>query len=45
MGVPAQVTSVASFFGIHFNARPVRSYRDVVLDDPELTRGLNTTAS
>ena len=46
MGVPAQVTGVASLaFGIHFNARPVRSYRDVVLDDPEVTRGLNTTAS
>ncbi|MGH7357506.1 MAG: aspartate aminotransferase family protein [Candidatus Rokuibacteriota bacterium] len=41
-GVPAQVTGVASLFGIHFNARPIRSYRDVVLDDAEMTRGLYT---
>jgi glutamate-1-semialdehyde 2,1-aminomutase len=42
IGVPAQVTGIASLFGIHFNARPIRSYRDVVLDDPDMTRGLYT---
>jgi glutamate-1-semialdehyde 2,1-aminomutase len=41
-GVPAQVTGVASLFGIHFNPRPIRNYRDVVLDDAEMTRGLYT---
>ena len=41
-GVPTQVTGVASLFAIHFNARPIRSYRDVVLDDAEMTRGLYT---
>jgi glutamate-1-semialdehyde 2,1-aminomutase len=41
-GVPAQVTGVASLFGIHFNPRPIRSYRDVVQDDAELARGLYT---
>ena len=40
--MPAQVTGVASLFGIHFNARPIRSYRDVVADDAEMTRGLYT---
>jgi glutamate-1-semialdehyde aminotransferase len=34
------VTGVASLFGIHFNARPIKSYRDVVGDDAEMTKGL-----
>src|SRR5262249_5516697 len=41
-GVPTQVTGIASLFGIHFNARPIRSYRDVVTDDAEMTKGLYT---
>ena len=41
-GVPVQVTGVASLFGIHFNPRPIRNYRDVVQDDAEMTRGLYT---
>jgi glutamate-1-semialdehyde 2,1-aminomutase len=41
-GVPTQVTGIASLFGIHFNARPIKSYRDVVTDDAEMTRGLYT---
>jgi glutamate-1-semialdehyde 2,1-aminomutase len=40
--VPTQVTGIASLFGIHFNARPIRSYRDVVADDAEMTRALYT---
>jgi glutamate-1-semialdehyde 2,1-aminomutase len=41
-GVPTQVTGIASLFGIHFNARPIKSYRDVVADDAEMTKGLYT---
>jgi glutamate-1-semialdehyde 2,1-aminomutase len=41
-GVPSQVTGVASLFGIHFNSRPIRSYRDVIADDAEMTKGLYT---
>jgi glutamate-1-semialdehyde aminotransferase len=36
------VTGVASLFGIHFNSRPIRSYRDVIADDAEMTKGLYT---
>ena len=32
-GVAAQVTGVASLFGIHFTPRPIRNYRDVVAGD------------
>jgi len=39
-GVPAQVTGVASLFGIHFTARPIRNYRDVVTGDAEMTRAV-----
>jgi glutamate-1-semialdehyde 2,1-aminomutase len=41
-GVPTQVTGIASLFGIHFNARPIKSYRDVIADDAEMTKGLYT---
>ena len=41
-GVPTQVTGIASLFAIHFNTRPIKSYRDVVRDDAEMTRGLYT---
>jgi glutamate-1-semialdehyde 2,1-aminomutase len=40
--VPAQVTGVASLFGIHFTDRPIRSYRDVVAGDAELTKAVYT---
>jgi glutamate-1-semialdehyde aminotransferase len=36
------VTGVASLFGIHFNSRPIRSYRDVIADDAEMAKGLYT---
>ncbi|PYM53140.1 MAG: aspartate aminotransferase family protein, partial [Candidatus Rokuibacteriota bacterium] len=39
-GVPAQVTGVASLFGIHFTPRPIRDYRDVVASDQELKRAV-----
>jgi glutamate-1-semialdehyde 2,1-aminomutase len=41
-GAPAQVTGTASLFGIHFTARPVRNYRDVVAGDQEMTRAVFT---
>jgi len=41
-GVPAQVTGVASLFGIHFTPRPIRNYRDVVAGDAEMTRAVFT---
>jgi glutamate-1-semialdehyde 2,1-aminomutase len=41
-GVSAQVTGIASLFGIHFNTRPIKNYRDVVADDAEMTKGLYT---
>jgi glutamate-1-semialdehyde 2,1-aminomutase len=41
-GVPAQVTGVASLFGIHFAGRPVRNYRDVVAGNAEMTRAVYT---
>jgi glutamate-1-semialdehyde 2,1-aminomutase len=39
-GVPAQVTGVASMFGVHFTARPIRNYRDVLTGDAEMTRAV-----
>ena len=39
-GVAAQVTGVASLFGIHFTPRPIRNYRDVVAGDQELKRAV-----
>jgi glutamate-1-semialdehyde 2,1-aminomutase len=41
-GVAAQVTGVASLFGIHFTSRPIRNYRDVVAGDAEMTRAVFT---
>ena len=41
-GVPAQVTGIASLFGVHFTARPIRNYRDVVAADAEMTRAVFT---
>jgi glutamate-1-semialdehyde 2,1-aminomutase len=39
-GVPAQVTGVASLFGLHFTAAPVTDYRAVVAADQELKRAV-----
>jgi len=41
-GVPAQVTGIASLFGVHFTSRPIRSYRDVVAADAEMARAVFT---
>lgn len=41
-GVPAQVTGVASLFGVHFTSHPVRNYRDVVAGDAAMTRAVFT---
>src|SRR5262245_24419540 len=41
-GVPAQVTGVASLFGVHFGSRPIRNYRDVIAGDAEMTRAVFT---
>jgi glutamate-1-semialdehyde 2,1-aminomutase len=41
-GVPAQVTGLASLFGVHFTDRPIRNYRDVCTGDAELTRAVFT---
>ena len=40
--VPAQVTGIASLFGVHFTSRPIRNYRDVVTGDAEMTRAVFT---
>jgi glutamate-1-semialdehyde 2,1-aminomutase len=39
-GVPAQVTGIASLFGVHFTSRPIRNYRDVVAADAEMARAV-----
>jgi len=39
-GVPAQVTGIASLFGVHFTSRPIRNYRDVVTGDAEMTKAV-----
>lgn len=41
-GVPAQVTGIASLFGVHFTPRPIRNYRDVISGDAEMTRAVFT---
>ena len=41
-GVPAQVTGIASLFGVHFTPRPIRNYRDVVAGDAQMTRAVFT---
>ena len=40
LGVAAQVTGIASLFGIHFSKRPIRNYRDVVAGDQEMRKAL-----
>jgi glutamate-1-semialdehyde 2,1-aminomutase len=40
LGVPAQVTGVASLFGVHFTAAPVTDYRGVVAADQELKKAV-----
>jgi glutamate-1-semialdehyde 2,1-aminomutase len=42
LGVPAQVTGVASLFGIHFTSRPVLDYRAVLAGDETLRKALFT---
>ncbi len=42
LGVPAQVTGVASLFGMHFTAEPVTDYRGMLAGDPELTKAVFT---
>jgi glutamate-1-semialdehyde 2,1-aminomutase len=39
-GMTAQVTGLASLFGIHFTDRPIRNYRDVVTGDAELAQAV-----
>lgn len=34
--VPVQVTGLGSLFGIHFTARPIRTYRDLLTRDQDL---------
>ena len=38
--VPAQVTGIASLFGVHFTPRPIRNYRDVVAADGEMAKAV-----
>ena len=40
LGVPAQVTGVASLFGLHFTAEPVTDYRSVLAGAQELREAL-----
>src|SRR5262245_13010925 len=40
LGVPAQVTGVASLFGLHFTGRPVTDYRAMLTGDAELKRAV-----
>ena len=40
LGVPAQITGITSLFGIHFSARPIRNYRDMVAGDQALRKAL-----
>ncbi len=42
LDVPAQVTGVASFFGIHFTREEIRDYRSVVRGDQEMRKRLFT---
>src|SRR5262245_26983829 len=41
-GVTAQVTGVASLFGVHFTPRPIRNYRDVIAGDADMTKAVFT---
>jgi glutamate-1-semialdehyde 2,1-aminomutase len=42
MDVPAQVTGIASFFGIHFTDGPVTDYRSMLAGDQQMTKALFT---
>jgi glutamate-1-semialdehyde 2,1-aminomutase len=42
LGVAAQVTGVASLFGLHFTARPVVDYRSALAADQELRKAVFT---
>jgi glutamate-1-semialdehyde 2,1-aminomutase len=42
LGVPAQVTGIASLFGLHFTSQPVTNYRAVVAGDQELRKAVFT---
>jgi glutamate-1-semialdehyde 2,1-aminomutase len=40
LGLPAQVTGVASLFGMHFTSRPITNYRDVLAGDQTLKKAV-----
>jgi glutamate-1-semialdehyde 2,1-aminomutase len=42
LNVPAQVTGIASLFGLHFTSQPVTNYRAVVAGDQELRKAVFT---
>jgi glutamate-1-semialdehyde 2,1-aminomutase len=42
MDVPAQVTGIGSFFGMHFTDAPVTDYRSMLDGDQQMTRALFT---
>ena len=42
LDIPAQVTGIASLFGIHFTAEPITDYRSVVRADADMTKALFT---
>ena len=42
LDVPAQVTGVASFFGIHFTPEEITDYRSVIAHDEEMQKALFT---
>lgn len=42
LDIPAQVTGIASLFGIHFTAEPIADYRSVVRADADMTKALFT---
>jgi glutamate-1-semialdehyde 2,1-aminomutase len=42
VGVPAQVTGIASLFGLHFTDRPVVDYRSALAGDQELRKAVFT---
>jgi glutamate-1-semialdehyde 2,1-aminomutase len=40
LDVPAQVTGIASFFGMHFTGAPVTDYRSMLAGDQQMTKAL-----
>ena len=42
LSIPAQVTGIASLFGIHFTPDPITDYRSVVRADSDMTKALFT---